>query len=136
MRNLSITLLIVALLSATAFSRVSADESALAGIWVNTNEGTRACAKFEISFDDEGSASASFVWWGKTSPKDSRYGPFPLSISGNGNSAIAEHITTFSEMQFTVMLRGSKAILKMATKYTDDSGRDDFELEEKFEKKL
>lgn len=131
MRNLPIPLLMVVILSVVTTFRVCADESKLAGVWVNTNEDTRACPKFEISLDNHG--AATFVWWGKTGKTQTPYGPFPLSISGSG--ATAEHITKFSEMQFTVELSGRGAVLTMETEYTDDSGRDDFELEEKFEKK-
>ncbi|MDF1737640.1 MAG: hypothetical protein P1U86_00670 [Verrucomicrobiales bacterium] len=132
MSNLSITLLIVTFLFAAAFSRVHAEDSPLVGTWINTNEDTRACPKFEISLTDEG--TASFIWWGKTSPKDSRYGPFPMALSEDGKTGTAEHITKFSEMVFTVKMKGSRAAMEMATKYTDDSGRKAFELEEKFEK--
>ena len=132
MRKISIILFIVTLLSSSAFSFAHADESAFPGVWINTNEDTGACPKFEITTDAKG--AASFVWWGKTHPKDSRYGPFPMSILEGEKSATAEHITKFSRMQFTVTLRGSKAVLMMATTYTDDSERDDFAHEEKFEK--
>ncbi len=131
MRNLSITVLIVTLLSAIPLSSVCAEETPLVGTWVNTNDQTRACPEFEIAIGEDG---PTFVWWGKTSPKDSRYGPFPLSISSNGKSATAEQVTKFSEMKFTVKLRGDEAVLKMEIEYTDDSGRSDREVEEKFER--
>lgn len=133
MRNLSIIILIVTVFSAAALSRADAEESPLVGTWVNTNNETGACPKFEISINDDG--TAAFVWWGKTGSTQTEYGPFPLTLAENGKSATAEHITKFSEMVFTIRMKGSKAAMEMATKYTDNSGRNDFELEEKFEKK-
>ncbi len=133
MRKLSITLFIITFLSTAAFSRVHAEDSPLVGTWVNTNGDTRACPKFEITLTNEG--TASFTWWGKTGSTHTEYGPFPMSLDEDGKTGTATHTTKFSEMVFTVKMKGSRAAMEMATKYTDDSGRDTFELEEKFEKK-
>lgn len=133
MKNITLPKPLLTCLALLLFSGAIASDNPLVGTWTNLNKSTRSCPKFEISVNENG--EAEFVWWGKTHPEDSRYGPFPLEIERNGKSAKAEHITSFSEMEFNLKLRGGEITLEISTEYTDDSGRNDYTLEETFEKK-
>ncbi|MEC5126579.1 hypothetical protein VSU19_07460 [Verrucomicrobiales bacterium BCK34] len=108
---------------------LSADEpSPLAGTWVNTNPDTQSAPKIEIQIDNNG--KGSFVWWGKTHPEDSKYGPFDLKLYGKSvgdnqppSFGTAVHETHFSKILFTLELDGGYLKVQMFTEFTDDSGR-------------
>ena len=112
-----------------SFTTLSAEESSpLEGNWINTNPDADSAPKIEIEIDARG--KGSFVWWGKTSPENSKYGPFDLSLyrtsPGGHNSpgfGTAIHETHFSKMLFTLELDGGYLKVLMFTEFTDDSGR-------------
>lgn len=48
----------------------------LDGVWINTDAATGSIPKVEITGNQ-------LVWWGKTHPRDSKYGPMPLTLLGD-----------------------------------------------------
>ncbi len=112
-----------------SFAPLSAGEpSPLEGNWINTNPDTGSAPRIEIEIDANG--KGTFVWWGKTSPENSKYGPFDLSLYGKSVSdnrppsfGTAVHETHFSKMRFTLELDGGYLKVLMFTEFTDDSGR-------------
>lgn len=69
-------LLVCALLTLGFISTAGA--APLEGVWVNTNPDTDSVPKIEIEIDDND--KATLIWWGKTHPKNSRYGPLKWKL--------------------------------------------------------
>lgn len=105
--------------------------SPLAGTWVNTDPDTRSTPKIVIEIDDAG--EASFTWWGRTHPTDSKYGPVPLkfyarsvSSKADGPYAVVKHENNFSERMFILEIDGGYLRVQSFTKFTDESKRSSY----------
>jgi hypothetical protein len=70
--------LVVCIVLLTFFGITKAASSAgpLDGVWINLDPVTRSIPKIEI-------AGTRIVWWGRTHPQGSKYGPMPLTFSGD-----------------------------------------------------
>ncbi|MGB8167132.1 MAG: hypothetical protein WCF18_06545 [Chthoniobacteraceae bacterium] len=95
----------------------------LDGTWINTDAATRSIPKIEIT-------STQFVWWGKTHPENSRYGPLTLTLLGDsvGDPApdkygFATQDSGFANEFFFVKLSGSQLVVETLTVFKDGSKR-------------
>ena len=98
----------------------------LNGVWINEDAATRSIPKVEI----EGN---QFVWWGRTHPQDSRYGPFILTLSGDSvedsspnkygylseSAGFADNIAILKSV-------GKKLVIEWLTIFKDGSGRSNY----------
>ena len=107
-------------------------EKALVGTWENTNPKTQSIPKIEIEFDKDDALVIRF--WGRTSPKDSPFGPpDPLLILSSHTDtelpkdfkeiAFATHKADFALKHFTLKLRDDTIHLEGVTIFSDSSGR-------------
>jgi len=117
----------------------NAGASPLEGVWINTNPDSGSAPKIEIEIDS--SDKATFIWWGKTSPENSKYGPFELKLYGRSprdNKApgfgTAVHETSFSDMHFALEMDGGYLKVPMFTEFKDDSGSDPYCVKMTFKK--
>ncbi len=101
----------------------------LEGVWINTDPDTRSVPKVEIT---EGT-TPELVWWGKTHPEDSRYGPLKLILLGESPAdrdpmeyGYAEQDSGFAMRKFILRREGDELLLEMLTIFKDDSGRANF----------
>ena len=119
----------------------SSSKGPLEGVWVNNDSNTRSIPKIEISSRPEG--CTDLVWWGRTHPEDSRYGPFDLTMLGDspGDDApnkvgYATQDFGFADEIFVVKRDGDAIVLESLTVFKDDSGRSNYHETPRFKKEL
>lgn len=95
----------------------------LDGVWINTDPATRSVPKVEIS-------GTQFVWWGKTHPKDTKYGPLTLVLLGDSvgdtspdKYAYVTNDAKFADKMYFVKRVGDQLVLEYLTIFKDGSKR-------------
>jgi hypothetical protein len=113
------------LLTLTAFAGLGASSLAgpLDGVWINTDPATRSIPKIEIS-------GTRFVWWGKTHPKDTKYGPARLTLLGDSTGdaspdkyGYVTHDAKFADKTYFLKRVGDQLVLEYMTVFKDGSKR-------------
>lgn len=104
-------------------SAVTSFAGPLDGVWINTDAATRSIPRIEIS-------GTRFVWWGKTHPTDSKYGPATLVLLGDsvGDTSpdkygYVSHDAKFADKTFFVKRVGDQLVLEYMTIFKDGSKR-------------
>lgn len=106
----------------------------LDGVWMNTDPATRSMPQVEID-------GAKFIWWGKTHPENSKYGPFELTFFGDSVSDESPNKygyivsdSGFATRTMTIKLDGEQLVVESFTVFKDDSGRANYRNIQTFKK--
>ena len=111
----------------------------LDGVWQNTDPNTRSIPKIEITSYTDG--TTEFVYWGRTHPNDSKYGPVGLTLLGSSvedSSPNTYGYTTrdclFADAVFFVERQGDQLVLRSLRFFKDGSGRSNYHQTLTFER--
>ena len=130
--NYMISLLAAFILSAALAA--SSFAGPLDGEWVNTDAHTRSIPKIEIE-------GTQFVWWGKTHPQDSKFGPSELTFLSDSvcegspeRSGYVKEDKGFADCSFVIKRVGEQLVVELLTIFKDGSGRSNLLVTETFGK--
>lgn len=121
----------IAIIASFLATQIIALAGPLDGVWVNTDPDTGSIPRIEISSTPEG--AAELIWWGKTHPKDSKYGPLKLTMLGDSAGdktpnryGYATGDYGFSDNVFFLRRDGDLIVLEALTVFKDKSGRSNY----------
>lgn len=113
----------IVLLTFFGITKAASLAGPLDGVWINLDPVTRSIPKIEI-------AGTQIVWWGRTHPQDSKYGPMPLTLSGDSveDKSPDKYGYVSEDVGFAnhvMMLKrvGSQLVIEDLTIFKDGSGR-------------
>jgi hypothetical protein len=97
----------------------------LDGTWVNTDRDTDSIVKVRITSSSP--QHAQFEWWGRTHPRDSKYGPLKLHLFGDSTGdrlpvkhGYAKEDCGFAEKVFFMTTSGDQLVIECLTIFADD----------------
>jgi hypothetical protein len=103
--------------------------STMVGTWVNTDSSTRGITKLVIT---ETGNTYEVHGFGKCSPTDCDWGKKPMTTYGSNVSDVTHQVGTaiynpgFSESTLTMEQSGGQIIVHDFTRFTDNSGRQNY----------
>lgn len=125
----------IALLTFLGITKAASFAGPLDGVWVNTKSSDPDIPKVEI-------VGTQLVWWGATTPQESKYGPMPLTLSGDSvedkspdKYGYATEDAGFADNVFFIKRDGERLVLDCLTVFKDGSGRANYRVTYTFTRK-